>query len=155
MNRNVGVVCIVVILAAVCFVTADYFALFGTRENPEYVLREIRLRLSDKLDNSLIAGAKARCFQKENKNACTQRDSGKPGIVSVKVPATRIRTKSLLFEHGHRYLTSTDPYLQVMLIHVDYTTQVTSIDINKHFANPAKVYQVTMQSRGPTATDDG
>ena len=133
---------------------ADYVGLFGVRENPEYVLQEIKFRLSDKLDNSPIMGARTRCFQKGNRNACTQRDSGKLGVVSVLVPATRISTKTLLFERGHEYLRSKDPNIQIMLIHADFVSQVESININSHFNNPGKIYRVTMQPRGSAVTAD-
>lgn len=154
MNKKVGLIGAFLIITATIFAVADYFGLFGVRENPEYVLQEIKFRLSDKLDNSPIMGAKARCFQKGNRNACTQRDSGKLGVVSVLIPATRISTKTLLFERGREYLRSKDPNIQIMLIHADFVSQVESIDINNHFNNPDKIYRVTMQPRGSAVTAD-
>ncbi len=154
MNKKIGLTGTFLIITATIFAVGDYFGIFGVRENPEYALQEIKLRLSDKLDNSPIMGAKARCFQKGNGNACTQRDSGKLGVVSVLVPATRISTKTLLFERGHEYLRSKDPNIQIMLIHADFVNQVESIDINSHFNNPEKIYRVKMQPRGSAVTAD-
>ena len=147
MKKKIIVIAVILLVALASVVAADYFTLFGTREAAEYVLQEVRIRPLNKVDNSPIEGTRVKCFQKNNRNACTQRDSGKLGIVSVMIPSTRISNNSLLFEQGHRFLASKDPKVQIMLIHLDYVNEVKSIDVQELFDNPGKIYKVLMEPR--------
>jgi hypothetical protein len=146
-KKKVIVFGVTLLVAVVSVVVADYFTLLGTSETPEYVLQELRIRPVNKHDNSPIEGTRVKCFQTNNRNACTQRDSGKLGIVSVMVPSIRISTNSLLFEKGHRFLASKDPKVQVMLINLDYINVVESIEVQELFDNPGKIYKVLMEPR--------
>ena len=147
MKKKIIVIAVVLLVVVASVVVADYFALFGSSETAEYVLQEVRIRPLNKVDNSPIEGIWVKCFQKNNRNACTQRDSGKLGIVSVMIPSTRISNNSLLFEQGHRFLASKDPKVQLMLIHLDYINQVESIEVQELFDNPGKIYKVLMEPR--------
>ena len=147
--KNKGiVVALVLVVSAGIFTGADYAGLFGIKKTPEYELREIKIHIADKADNSPIVHTRAMCFQKLNDKACTQKVSGKIGIVSIMVPVIKYSSRSLLFEQGEEYLPTRDPELQVMLIHTDYITHTISLNISEHLANPGLIPAVTLQARG-------
>ena len=127
---------------------ADYAGLFGINEKSEYSLHEIKFRVADSEDNAPLVHTRAKCFQKTLSQACTQRVSGKVGIVSIMVPATRVSYRSLLFDKGEKFVLAREPDLQVMLIHTDYMTQAVTVNLNEVFEQPGKIYQVSMQARG-------
>lgn len=76
-------------LAIGTFVVADYFALFGTTIEKKLEFSEIRIRTMDKDTGAIIMHVGVRCFQKNNMNACTRKESHKVGVVSVNIPVQR------------------------------------------------------------------
>ncbi|MCZ6803816.1 MAG: hypothetical protein O7D86_07765 [Proteobacteria bacterium] len=72
------------------FVVADYFSLFGTKTDVKLDFVEARFRTLDADTGGVVLDIGVRCFQKNNKNACTRRDSHRVGIVSVHIPVRRV-----------------------------------------------------------------
>jgi len=129
----------------VLLITADYYALFGTTEESKVVLQEVEFRLIDDVTNSPVIDARIRCFQKGRKNdVCFQRNSGKIGVVSIKIPRTQIITKSLFFEQSHRYTTTGSTDLNVMIMHLNYVNEVINYNADEIFGDEGKIHEVTM-----------
>ncbi len=147
MKNKILLIAVSIVLSGAGFVGADYVGLFGITEKPEYVLQEVRIRPYNMFDNAPIEGVRVRCFQQGNGNACTQRDSGRLGIVSVMVPSIKLSRRSLLFEKGYHYIGSRDPKIQIMLIHVDYISKVESVEVAGLLNLPGKLYKVNMEPR--------
>ncbi|MFT5350114.1 MAG: hypothetical protein ACI909_003120 [Planctomycetota bacterium] len=147
MNKKTWMAGALLFIVTIIFIVADYFAVFGTTEKSDYVLHEVVIRPVDNQDNSPIVGTRVKCFQRGNINACTQRESGKLGIVSALIPGSRISTHSLLFEQQYRYTSSRDPKINIMLINFDYMNEVISIEVNELFENPGKIIKVKMEAR--------
>ncbi|NKB37066.1 MAG: hypothetical protein GKR93_07810 [Gammaproteobacteria bacterium] len=148
MIKKVIIIGLAMLVSAGIFVTADYAGLFGIKKTPEYDLREIKIRIADIKDNSPIVHTRAKCFQKMNDNACTQKVSGKVGIVSIMVPVIKYVSRSLLFDKGEQYLPTRDPELQVMLIHTDYMTHTITLNIAEHLSKPNSIKSVALHPRG-------
>jgi len=153
MKNKVLLIVACCLLCGTGFIAADYAGLFGITEKPEYVLQKVRIRPFDSRNNAPIEGVRVRCFQRGHQNVCSQRDSGKPGIVSVIVPGIKMNRSSLLFDKGYRYLGSKDPKIQIMLIHVDYLSKVESIEVAGLLSLSAEVYKVKMEPRETTRND--
>ncbi len=145
----------IVILSGAGFVLADYFAVFGTNEKTEMVLQEVKFRPLNQQTNSPIIGARIRCFQAGGKkDVCYQVDSGKLGIVSVKIPRSRQSENSLLFEQSFRYTSNGSTQLHVMLMHLDYGSKISIYDSDELFKNSNKVYDVLLQFQDYGDADD-
>ena len=129
-------------------IAADYVGFFGIKVTNNYVLHEVHLRPFDRDTGSPIEEARARCFQLGSWNACTQKESRKPGRVIVKFSGTRTDRHTLFFDKGSELSSSEDPKIQIMLLHVDYVSEVKTINIDEHLMNPRKEYKVTMKSKG-------
>ncbi len=146
MKLKIWVVAGSIFLISAGFIVADYYALFGSSEKSEFVLQQIKFRVVDKLNNSPIIGARIRCFQKGRKHdVCFQRDGGKPGIVSIMIPRTRIGIHSLLFEQAHHYSSNGSSTVHVMLMHLDYSNQTASYNADELFNNPEKIHKIMLE----------
>ena len=135
-------------IGAGLFILADYAGLFGLSEKSEFTLHEIKFRVADSKNNAPLVHTRAKCYQKTLSEACTQRFSGKVGIVSIMVPANKVSYRSLFFKQGEKLVLAKEPDLQVMLIHTDYMTQAVTVNLNEVIAEPGKTYHVSMQARG-------
>jgi hypothetical protein len=141
---------------AVSLLVADYNALFGTSEESKVVLQEVKFRLIDDVTSSPVMGARVRCFQKGRKNdVCFQRDSGKIGIVAIKIPRSKIISKSLFFEQSYRYTTNGSTDLNVMLMHLNYVNEVVRYNADEMFANKEGIHDVTMTKQDWGSDDNG
>ena len=129
-------------------IAADYAGFFGVEIKNHYVLHEVHLRPFDRDSGAPIEEAHARCFQLGSWNACTQKKSRKPGRVIVKFSGTRTSRHTLFFDKGSELQSNEDPKIQIMLLHVDYVSEVKTINIDEHLANPRKEYKVTMKAKG-------
>ncbi|MBT7952210.1 MAG: hypothetical protein HN764_11340 [Gammaproteobacteria bacterium] len=135
---------------------ADYFALFGTSKKSEIVMQEIQFRLVDSLSSAPVIGARIRCFQKgRKKDVCFQRDSGKLGVVSMKIPRSKIISNSLLFEQSHHYKSSGSTELNIMFMHLDYQNQVARYDSDELFSKANEVHEVKMNLQYFEGDDNG
>ena len=130
---------------ALVIVAADYVGFFGIKEEKSYVLHEVHFRLFDRVSMAPIQGARARCFQLGSWNACTQKETRKPGRVIIKFSGTRTSRHTLFFDKGSSLQETKDPMIQVMLLHTEYVKEVQSVNILSHLANPEQEYKVTMQ----------
>ena len=116
-------------LMLLVFVIGDYFVLFGTHVVNRYEFLEMNFKPVDGETGSPVLDVHVRCFQKNNHNACTERDSHKTGILLINIPVTKQVTKSILFQQDTRIQDALDPKLHIMFIHNDY-------------ANPVETYQI-------------
>ena len=114
-------------------VAADYFALFGTRVTQKADFIELHFNTIDEEQGFKVTGVKIRCFRKGTNDACTQRESGKAGVVSINVPVRLKIVKSWLFEQEVTILAPDDPKLHVMFIHNDYAHTVETIFYDEFF----------------------
>ena len=135
------------LLLCAALLAADYKGLFGITESSKYLLQEVRIRAYDKDDKTPIIGVRIRCFQQNNGNACSQRDSGKLGIISIILPTTKITRSSFLFEQGYRYQRSLDPNIQIMLIHVDYVSKIEIVEVAKLLNLEGEIMKVDLKAR--------
>jgi len=122
----------------------DYFALFGTSQNEKTDCIELNFRTIDENTGALVTDAHVKCFQMMNRNACTQRDSGRAGIVSINIPVQKIITRSILFEKNSRIRETDDPKVHVMFIHEDYANPVETIYVHELPELTTKIMTVSM-----------
>jgi len=144
MKRYIIYISIVFAVVATGIVVADYFSLFGISKQEKLEFVEARFKTVDAENGGPVFDVHVRCFQKMNENACTQRDSYTPGVVSIKIPMRRIVTQSLFFNQGEVLLGTLDPKLHIMFIHSDYSNPVESFIIIDIFNNPGQQYLVKM-----------
>ena len=117
-------------LILLIFVSGDYFALFGTHVVNRYEFIEMNFKPVDEESGSPVINVHVRCFQKNNNNACTERESHKTGILLINIPIIKQVTKSILFQQDIKMQSTMDPKLHIMFIHPDY-------------ANPVETYLVS------------
>lgn len=129
------------------FVTADYFSLFGTKTRVKLDFVEARFRTIDAETGDLVLDVGVRCFQKNNKNACTRRDSHRVGIVTVHVPVQRVTRSTLLFKKSEEMIKASDPEIHIMFIHQDYFNPTETLLLDDVYANKVNEYTVEMPPR--------
>jgi len=103
-------------------VFADYFGLFGIHNDTAVDFSEVRFRTIDADNGRLILNVRAKCTQKGNDNACTNRDSHMAGIIAIQIPLHYQLESTRLFEKSRSLIKAKDPYLHVFFIHPDYYT---------------------------------
>jgi len=127
------------------FIVADYFTLFGTKIDVKLEFIEVRFRTLDADTGGLVLDVGVRCFKKNNKNACTRRDSHRLGIVSVHIPVRRVIKKSLLFEKSNELIKAKDPEIKIMLLHQNYNNQIKTMLLDEMYSNKVNEYIVKMK----------
>lgn len=120
---------VITVIAAAGLVVADYLALFGTQTRTRQDFIELRFRMIDEKTGAPVIDAHVKCFQRNNQNACTQRDSGKLGVISINVPVMKNIESTWLFEKNVKVQATRDPKLQVLFFHQDYASPVETIMI--------------------------
>ena len=125
-------------------VTADYFGLFGTRVVQKADFIELHFNTIDEEQGFKLTDVKIRCFRKGTNDACTQRDSGKAGVVSINIPVRLKIVKSWLFEQETSIIPPDDPKLHIMFIHNDYSHTVETLFYDEFFQLAQKYLVVPM-----------
>ncbi len=136
-----------IIIISGLFVTADYFELFGTTVEKRLSFAEVRFRTVDAESKGLIMNAGVRCFQKNNMNACTLKNSHKVGIVSVNIPVQRAVKKTLLFKKAEEIYKSIDPKINIMIIHDDYYNPTVKLLMEDIYSNKLSEQLIEMTPR--------
>lgn len=134
-------------IASGLFVTADYFELFGTTVEKRLSFAEVRFRTIDADTGGIIMNTNVRCFQKNNMNACTLKDSHQVGVASVNIPVQRAVKKTLLFKKAEEIYKSIDPEINIMLIHGDYLSLTKVLLMEDLYSNKVTEQIVEMQPR--------
>jgi hypothetical protein len=121
----------IIFVLTTVFVAGDYYSLFGEKQivNHDFII--LNFKTIDEETGALVIDVKTRCFQTNNRDACTQRNSHKLGLVSINVPMQKIITKSYLFNHDSKIRETLDPKLHVMFIHPDYASPVETIYVDE------------------------
>ena len=122
--RKVHIAIGALVVAIMIFVVGDYFSLFGVTRLARLDYIQVNFKPVDQDTGAPVVDTHARCFQKKNRNACSEVDSGKVGILALKIPVHRIITRSLLFEQGMEMVETADPKLHIMFIHHNYANPV-------------------------------
>lgn len=125
--RNAYIVLTVTTAGFLIFLLGDYLAWFGTSKTTTLDYIQVDFRTVDEVTGAPVMEVRARCFQKNNRNACSVVDSGKPGILSLKIPLHKIITRSHLFRQGEEMVETADPKLHIMFVHYDYASPVETI----------------------------
>lgn len=136
-----------VIIIAGAFVTADYFELFGSKIEKRLGFSEIRFRTLDKETSAIISNVGVRCFQKQNMNACTRKDSHQLGVVSVHIPVQRAVKNTLLFKKAEEIYKSIDPKINIMLLHQNYHNPTVTLMMEDVYSNKVGEQTVEMPPR--------
>jgi len=123
---------------------ADYFALFGATNTEQLDLITMNFITVDEETGALVAGVHARCFQSNNRNACTERGGGDPGTVSISIPVMKTVTKSYLFVQNVTLRDTEDPKLRIMFVHPDYANPVESFLVSELSGQSARPLTVAM-----------
>lgn len=142
--RKVIIAGIIILIAVAGLVVADYFALFGMQTQVKQDFIELRFRMVDEKTGAPVIDAHVKCFQRNNQNACTQRDSDKLGVISINIPVTKIIERTYLFEKDVTLQETQDPKLQVLFFHQDYASPVETIMIPELPELTGKVMTVPM-----------
>lgn len=125
--RNAYIVLILTTLGFLLFLLGDYLAWFGTSKTTILDYVQVDFKMVDEETGAPLMNVHARCFQQKNRNACSEVDSGRPGIVSLKIPVHKIITRSHLFQQGEEMVETEDPKLHIMFIHSDHASPVETI----------------------------
>ena len=128
-------------------VMADYFSLFGVTQQEKTGFIDVQFKTVDAENGLLVSDVHVRCFQKMNENACGQRDSHEPGMVYIKIPVSRVVSRSLFFNQGEVIIKTHDPKLHIMFIHPDYDNPINSFELIELYANPDRQVLVNMVPR--------
>lgn len=136
-----------VLLVAGIFVTADYFALFGTKKVLKLDFVEARFRTIDKETDALVFDVGVRCFQKYTMDACTRRESHQAGVVAAHFPVRRVIVSTLLFKKSEELIKAKDPKMHVMLMHKDYYNPTETILLEDVYSKKKTEYTVKMPPR--------
>lgn len=146
-------VIVAVLIIAGAIVAADYFELFGTKIEKRLGFAEIRFRTLDKDTGSLITNVNVRCFQKNNMNACTKKESHQLGVVSVNIPVQRAVKKTLLFTKAEEIYKSIDPKIHIMLINNNYYKPTVTLNMDDVYSNRIDEQTVEMSPVERTLTE--
>ncbi len=138
---------VAVIITAGAIVTADYFELFGSKIEKRLGFAEIRFRTLDKETGAIVTDVGVRCFQKQNMNACTRKESHQLGVVSVNIPVQRAVKKTLLFKKAEDVYRSIDPKMNIMLLHQNYHNPTVTIIMEDVYSNKLNEQTVEMPPR--------
>lgn len=132
------------ILVSGLFVTADYFALFAEKQDVRIDFSEVRFRTVNADTGGLIMNVGVRCYQKNNMNACTRKDSHRVGIVSVHIPVRRVIKKTILFQKDAGIARTVDPEINIMLLHQNYDNPTKTLLMEDIYANKLTEYVIEM-----------
>jgi len=132
------------LLAVGLFVIADYYTLFGTTIEKKLEFAEIRIRTLDKDSGAIVMNVGVRCFQKNNMNACTRRESHQLGVVAIHVPVQRGIKKTILFEKVNEIYKAVDPEIHIMLMHQNYHNPTKTILMENVYSNKVSEYIIEM-----------
>lgn len=146
LKRSIFAVASIIAIVAL-FVVADYFELLGTTIEKQLSFTEIRMRTLNKNSGGPIMEVGVRCFQKNNMNACTRKESHRVGIISVNIPVQRAVKKTLFFKKAEEIYKSIDPKIHVMLIHQDYHSPTVSFLMEDIYSNNISEQVVEMKPR--------
>lgn len=136
-----------VVIVAGLFVTADYYGLFGIRTELKLNFVEARFRTLDKETGALVFDVGVRCFQKNNMDACTRRESHQAGVVAAHIPVRRVIKSTLFFKKSEEIIKSADPKLHVMLMHQNYNNPTKTILLDDIYTKKQTEYNVEMPPR--------
>lgn len=136
-----------VLIIATVFVTADYFELFGAKIEKRLSFAEIRFRTLDKETSAIVSGVGVRCFQKQNMNACTRKESHQLGVVSVHIPVQRAVKRTRLFKKAEEIYKSIDPKINIMLLHQNYHNPTVTLMMEDIYSNKIGEQTVEMPPR--------
>jgi hypothetical protein len=145
--RNAYIVLIATTLGFLFFLLGDYLAWFGTSKSTSLDYVQVNFKMVDEETGVPLMNSHVRCFQKKNRNACSEVNSGKAGILSVKIPIHRVITRSHIFKQGETMVETEDPELHIMFIHSDYASPVESIMTKDLPSLDGKQLTVTMPKR--------
>lgn len=156
--RNAYIVLIVTTAGFLLFLLGDYLAWFGTSKTATQDYVQVNFRMVDEETGVPLMNSHARCFQAKNRNACSEIDSGKPGVVSLKIPVQKIITRSHLFIQDEEMVETADPELHIMFIHSDHASPVETVLTSELPALDGKLITIGMPKRMGSASpapDDG
>ena len=143
-----------VLILACAFVTADYFELFGAKIEKRLSFAEIRFRTLDKETGALVTDVGVRCFQQQNMNACTRKESHQLGVVSVHIPVQRAVKRTLLFKKAEEIYKSIDPKINIMLLHQNYYNPTVALVMEDVYSNKVGEQIVEMPPRDWSKPDE-
>ncbi|MBL1142429.1 MAG: hypothetical protein HND53_10395 [Proteobacteria bacterium] len=151
MNKKTIKLSIIIILSLLLstgiFVVADYYELFGSTIEKRLSFAEVRFRTLNKDTGAVVSDVGVRCFQKNNMNACTLKESHQLGIVSVNIPVQRAVKKTLLFKKAEEIYKSIDPKIHIMLGHQDYNNPTVTLLMEDVYSNNVGEQVVQMPPR--------
>jgi len=145
--RNTYIVLIVTTLGFSLFLLGDYLAWFGTSKITVLDYVQVNFKMVDEETGAPLMHAHVRCFQKENRNACSEVNNGIAGMLSLKIPIHKIITHSHIFKQGEELVDTEDPMLHIMFIHSDYASPVESIMTKDLPSLEGKQLTITMPKR--------
>ncbi len=145
--RKVYITIGVLTVIAISFVAGDYFRLFGITKTARLDHIQVNFKTVDEETGAPVVDVHARCFQKMNRNACSEVDSGRAGYTSLKIPVHRIITRSHLFEQNVEMVETADPKLHIMFIHYDYANPVETFMTADLPEMEGKEFRITMPKK--------
>lgn len=145
-KRKFILLCVCLLFSGL-FVGGDYFGLFVLKKYLVLDFVESSFKPIDKETGAPVFDVKIRCFQKDNNNACTQKESRSTGIVIVRIPVQKLVWKSFLFKNKEQLVASRDPQLHIMFIHYNFTNPVATFVIEDLYNKPISKYPVKMERK--------
>jgi len=142
--KKISIVACAVLGTAGLLVMADYFALFGTTSTEQLDLITINFITIDEESRTPVTGVHARCFQSNNKNACSERQISGPGAVAVSIPVMTTVTKSYFFVQNISLRDTVDSKLRIMFVHPDYANPVETFMVSELQELAARPLTITM-----------
>jgi len=141
--------CAIAIVLPTAFVIADYYGLFGVREETRTAFVDFTVRTVDAETGRGIDDVKVRCFQYTSNNACGQPPGRERGVVRISLLVEKHISSTLLFAKKVRYTPVNEDEIRVMFIHPDYRKPVERYRIPELLQNPEREFTIEMQPLNP------
>lgn len=146
-HKNILIALLAGACIALALILADYSGLFGLKKHLVLDFIEASFSTRDKATGSPILEVKVKCFQKNNENACTQKNTSSDMLANIRIPVQKIVSESLLFRKNEELVSSLDPSINIMFIHKNYGSIIETFNIKQIHDRPMAEYPVRMEKK--------
>jgi hypothetical protein len=111
---------LVLVGGAALFILADWYGVFGLREQQRSDFMHMTFAMVDTTTGAPISGVHITCVRRTNRSACTEQTGRKPGETRITLGVLRRIDKTLLFSHDRGFSLGSDGPVTLAFIHPNY-----------------------------------
>ncbi|GEM_PF-3228586 len=116
------------VLLAGAAVAADYYGLFGTREQMSSDVLHPRFKLVEKGTGRAIEGVHIECFIGRKEGACSSKPEDDAGRIELNFVVARLDTRTWLFKKSERYVMRDTGTVTLAFLHPNYVHYFLPVD---------------------------